>query len=442
MAWEGQIAMALVGLMPDNKVLQSGFLLVMGLAIFIESPVIDLLSTGTTLGTTKARFHKITRFTLILMAWVTFAHCAVVFTPLYNIVAIKILDAEPEAARAAWQGLAWMPIWSACVGWRRYRQGIMIRAGITKLISWGTLIRIVSLTISGAALYYSGTLSGLALIGCSFTISVLAEAAYIHLVSQPIIANLPSEHPPLRVSGEGAGGEVIPSDEPGQNLKELPKDLSFLDLAKFHIPLTVGTMLMLTAPVLVTRALNLTPEPILATAAWQVAATVGWLFRTITFALPEAIISLYHKSRERILANFCLKIGLTVTILMVALHLLKLDIAIFRAAFKCDQQVAEIAAVAFIWTAPLPLLNSVMAYYRGLLTIHEVTIARFAAILVALISLTLALIVGVRLNLNAPTLAGSSLVIAHLVELATLALAWKLSAKNPPHRALLSDPSP
>ncbi|MBA4293635.1 hypothetical protein C0431_11785 [bacterium] len=404
MAWEGQLAMWLIGLMPDNKIYQAGFLIVFGIAIFIESPVIDLLSTGTTLGTTKKRFEQITRFTLILMTWVTVAHCIVVFTPpIYTFVAETLLGARPEVATAAWYGLAWMPVWSACVGWRRYRQGIMIRAGRTGPISWGTLVRIVAMMISGLALYVSGTMIGLGVIGLSFTIAVFAEALYIHIVSKPVIAEL-TETDPTNID-----------------------NLTLSQLAKFHFPLTASTMLMLTAPVLMTRALNEGPEPIIAMAAWQVSSTVVWLFRTITFALPEAVIALYKPGRERYLGSFCIKVGGGITLTMLAVHAFQFDLYVFRAIFKSEPLVADRAATAFLWCSFLPLLNALMAYYRGVLTSHHITSARLYAIIIALAALAITLTLGLRIGILTVVLAAAALTLSHLVELATLAIAWHRS---------------
>lgn len=417
MAWEGQLAMWLIGLMPNNKIYQAGFLIVFGIAIFIESPVIDLLSTGTTLGTTKKRFEKITRFTLILMAWVTVAHCFVVFTPpVYQFVSETLLGARPDVARAAWYGLAWMPVWSACVGWRRYRQGIMIRAGKTGPISWGTLIRIVAMMISGLSLYFSGTMIGLGVIGLSFSIAVFAEALYIHIVSKPVIAKL------------GESKTDPPQEE--ENIEKSPKsepELTLPQLAKFHFPLTASTMLMLTAPVLMTRALNEGPEPVIAMAAWQVASTVVWLFRTITFALPEAVIALYKPGRERFLGLFCLKVGGGITLAMLSAHFLKFDHYVFSTIFKSEPIVAERAAIAFLWCSFLPFFNALMAYYRGVLTSHHITSARLYAILIALVALAMSLTYGLKIGTLGVILAGAALTLSHIVELATLAIAWRRS---------------
>ncbi len=436
MAWEGQLALWLIGQMPNTKVNQAGFLIIMGIAIFIESPVIDLLSTGTTLGTSKARFKTLTRFTLILMAWVTVAHTAVVFSPAYKFVAEFLLDAPSDVAQAAWYGLAWMPIWSAAVGWRRYRQGIMIRAGRTGPISWGTLIRMSVMFIVGYVLFASKLMTGLGIIGIAFTAAVIAEAIYIHIVSQPVLANLPDSDSPhlpekqLNSKNDLQDEEGFSEGQINTSHAQESQSLTLAKIFKFHIPLTASTLLMLTTPIFLTRALNEGAQPVIAMAAWQIASTVVWLFRSMTFALPEAVISLYQNGREKLLFRFCSQVGVGLTALMLIFHLIGFDRFIFVQIYRAEPIVAEHAAIAFLWSAFIPALNSWMAYYRGLLTSHHVTSARMVAIGVAIAGLLASLALGVHFNPLSVILAAAALTIAHVVELLTLAFFWKRSAHN------------
>ncbi|QYK53316.1 MAG: hypothetical protein KF824_00145 [Fimbriimonadaceae bacterium] len=406
MAFEGQIALWMIGQMPNSKLNAAGLGLIMPIAIFIESPVIDLLSTGTTLGTNRQRFAALTRFTLILMAWVTFAHCLIVYTPLYPIFAGQVLEAPANVAYAAWTGLAWMPIWSACVGWRRYLQGLMIRAGKTKPISWGTLVRILAMSGVGLGLYLTHLLSGLALIGAAMLAAVFAEALYIHIVSRQVVAALPDE----------------PEAEP----------LSLSRLFKFHLPLTGSTVLMLTTPIFLTKAINQSADPVLSLAAWTTAGTLGWLFRTVTFALPEAVISLYQAGREKVILVFCTNIGLALTVAMVAMHLTGFDVIAFREFFKADPGIPERAAFALLIMAPLPLLNAVMGYYRGLLTSHHVTSARMIALAIAIAGILVSLPITISLKLGGIVVAGIALIVAHVLELSTLATCWNFWRKRNP----------
>lgn len=413
MAVEGPVAMWLIGLTPDSKVNAAAFLIVMGVAIFIESPVIDLLSTGTTLGVDKARFNVLTRFTLWTMAWVTVAHCVVVFTPLYGWVATALLGARPEVAEAAWPGLACMPFWSAAVGWRRYLQGIMIRAGVTRPISWGTLVRIAAMVGVGWGLTRVEGLPGLAVVGLALSAAVFAEAVYIHIVSRPVVRSLP---------------ERDDSAEP----------VSFGRIFRFHAPLTLSTMLMLSTPLFMSRSLASAPDPVVSMAAWQTAGTLLWLFRTVTFALPEAVIALYRVGRERVLWRFCAWVGGVLSAAVLGFHLTGWDMALFRGFFQSDAAVAERAALAFVFCAPLPVLGAVMNYYRGLLTAHHVTSARLVAITAALGGLLVSLWVLGGTGWPGVVVAAVALGIGQTVELTALVLAlWRWTQRNDPSPDLI-----
>ncbi|MBS1712486.1 MAG: hypothetical protein JSS71_12250 [Armatimonadetes bacterium] len=406
MGWEGQVAVGLIGLMPENEVLQAGVLVVWGLAMLVESPVIDLLSTATTLGTDRVRYAQISKFAGILMLWVTVVHSLVVFTPAYHVVAVEWMGNKPEVADAARDGLFWMPLWAACVGWRRYRQGIMIRAESTRPISIGTLIRVVTTALVGGGLYLSKALSGMSVVGAAFAAAVFAEALYIHFASAKVIHALPDDR-----------------GEPPMGLAKL---------FRFHLPLTASTLLMLTTPFLMARALNQTADPIIAMAAWQVAGTVAWLFETATFALPEAVIARYRPGDERTIAMFCLAVGGALSGGMLATHVTGLDRWIFETAYHSKPEVANQASIAFLWTSPLPLLVSAQSFFRGMLTAHHITSARMAAILVGLAAMGLVLQAGLKTSLPGVVVGALGVLSYSGVELAILAGTWARSARKPP----------
>lgn len=397
MALEGQIALWIIGHLPDSKLNAAGIGLVMPIAIFIEAPVIDLLSTGTTLGRNSGNLRSLTRFTLILMGWVALAHCLVVFTPLYDIFAVRFLSAELDVARVAREALVWMPLWAACVGWRRFRQGLLIRAGQTRPMAWGTFIRILAMALSALIFSATGWLEGLAIVGASMMVAVATEALYIHYASQPIAATLgPSDQPAISIPG----------------------------LFRFHLPLTGSTMLMLTTPIFLTRAINGSPEPVLALAAFTTANTIAWTLRSLTFALPEAVISLFEKDRQGPLFWFCTQVGLFLSLTIFAMHIFGLDERLFRDLFRAAPGVPERAALAFLVMSPLPFLNAVMAYLRGVLTAHHVTSPRLYALGFALVGLLIALPLGVRLGWHGVVTAGVGLIVAHILEASSLA--WSL----------------
>ncbi|MFN7172927.1 MAG: hypothetical protein ACK4P3_09125, partial [Fimbriimonadaceae bacterium] len=84
MAVEAPLSVRIIAGAADFEVNVAAFGLIMGLSIWIESPVIDLLATSTTLAKCRQAFLQLRKFTLIMMAVVTIGHAAVALSPAYD----------------------------------------------------------------------------------------------------------------------------------------------------------------------------------------------------------------------------------------------------------------------------------------------------------------------------------------------------------------------
>lgn len=405
MALEGPVSMTLLGLTPQQKLDAASFLVLFGLAIWIESPVIDLLSTSTTWGTNRQRWEVIWRFTGLTMLFVTVVHGLVAFSPIYDLIMRGVLNVSPEVAENGRVPFQIMTCWSACVGWRRSSQGLMIRQGQPGLIGWGTLVRAATMVLVATPLITWAKLPGLVGVAWGLLASVFAEAAFIHFVSRPVRMGLPESH-----------GEEI---------------LTLRRVFSFHAPLTASTMIMLSSPVLVTRAIAQTAEPVTQLAAWQVASSVVWLFRTLSFALPETVISLYAPGEtQRRLYRFCLGIGLGLSILMAVTGFFRLESGLYTQLYNAQAELVPLAELAFAWCITMPLINSLMSYYRALLTAHHVTWARMTAIVVSVVVLFALVAWLPGTGMKGVVVAALALTLAQAVELLALWISWLRVARR------------
>jgi Na+-driven multidrug efflux pump len=400
MAVEGPIAMAVVSRMADPEVGAAAFLVMMSLAIWIESPVIDLLSTSTTLSRDAASLARIRRFTLSLCAWVTVAHFLAVFTPLYGILVERILGVPKEVADAARPGLMVMLPWSALIGWRRYHQGILIRNGATKTVGAGTTVRAAVMAISAFLMFRFSGLPSASAVAWALVASVAAEAAFIHGASRDLVRQI-------------------------QRADPIDEDLSTRRLLRFHLPLTATTMVTLLGTPVVTAALARTPNPVVILAAFQVASTVLFVFRTATFALPEVVITLYKDRQSRAaLKRFCVTMGIVLSVALVLFAVSPLSGWVFERLLGASPQLARLASEALLWGALFPFLGALQGYVRGLLTSLRRTASRMAAIVAGMATLGAMLFAGLVLGWPGIALAGISYSVAMAVELA--ALVWFL----------------
>jgi progressive ankylosis protein len=404
MAIDGPISVGVISRMPQEQVMTAAFLIMMSLSIWIESPVIDLLATATTLAKNRQHYVALSRFTWWVMAIVTLMHGIVTFTPLYWVVSLRILGLPPDVAEAARLGMMIMLPWSAFIGWRRYLQGIMIRYGETRMIGIGTAIRVLALAVVALALFWTVEMPSIAVVAIGLIASVVAESLFIHWASRRVIA------------------EHLAHDRPEDDSPPLTQR----KLLTFHLPLTATTMVMLLGMPAVSAALSRAPDSVAMLAGYQVAGTLLFLLRTVTFALPEVVIAL-HKDGQTAAAlrRFCVGVGASNTLLLLALAVTGLDVAFFRGVLRANPETAQLAHYAFLGGALLPLIGAVQGYVRGMLTAYHLTVARFQAVLVSMSVLVGTLAILVATGWIGLITAALSLSLSMTAELAVLTWFWR-----------------
>lgn len=410
MAVEGPIAVGIMSRLPNPELNTAAFQIMFTLALWIESPVIDLLSTSTTLSKSRQNYVQLSRFAWWMMIIVTVVHATVALTPIFSWVTLhpRLLNLPLEVSEAARPAMIIMIPWSACIGWRRYLQGILIRYGRTRLVGAGTLVRVTAVAISGVLLYRFSSLPGVQIVAIALICSVFSEAMFIHFASRQTVR------------------ERFATDEPDDE-----EPLRMKRLTKFHLPLTATTMVMFIGGPLVSAALARSPNQVLVLAAWSVCTTLLFLHRTVVFALPEVVITLAKDpDSARALAKFCTRVGLITSGSILIVSLTGLDMLFFIRVLGTEQSIAEMAHVGFIAGAAMPLIGALQSYVRGMLTAKHLTVSRLYAVAVAVSTLAICLLVGVSLKVPGILNAAASLTISMIAEFTVLALAWRYGSRR------------
>lgn len=403
MAIESPISIRVMAELPDKVVLTAAFSAMMSLALFIESPVIDLLSTSTTLAKNRQAFAELSRFVWMLMIGVTAVHTLVVLTPAYHFVAYRLLGLAPEVAAATRLGLTIMIPWSAAIGWRRYLQGVLIRNGRTKQVTYGTFLRMTTITSVAVSLLLTTKINGIAITATALIASVIVEALYVHVISRPVVAKLRETEPE---SGE--------------------QPLTQAQLVRFHSPLTLTTMIALATFPMVVAAISQMPAKTDSLAAWQVALTLGFLTRSFVFALPEVVITLGKSDEEReTLRKFCIYVGSYASGFVVLVCLFKADKWFYMNVMEASKPLANVAHIAFFTLCLTPLIGALQSYLRGALTLYHYTSSRLTANMLGIGTLIVGLAVGIQTSLPSVAVAAGALTLSLMAELSVLAWAWR-----------------
>jgi hypothetical protein len=408
MAIESPVSVGVLSRLPQPDLSTAAFFVMMSLALWIESPVIDLLSTSTTLARNRADFFLLQKFVYYVLGFVTAVHAAFAFTPLFGLFVHKILGVPEDVVLAAQPGFQIMTLWSACIGWRRFLQGVLIRFGETKRVGFGTFVRVSTMSVSATLLYLFSNFRGIEIASICLMASVASESLYIHLAAAPIVRR---------------------NFELGHEYPEKP--LTMKQLLAFHAPLTATTTVMMLGSPLVAWALAKSENSTVVLAGWQVSSTLAWLCRTIVFALPEVVITLYRDQQSAIkLRRFCLGVGIATSGILLLCAGLGIDLLFFTKILHASGNVAAVAHTAFLSVAALPFIGALQSYVRGMLTAHHLTVARFTAVIVATCSLGLFLFLTIAFGLAGVVSAALALTAAMVVELLVLAASLRRSDKS------------
>lgn len=406
MSVETPVCVGAISRLPEPTLNTAAFFLMMGLSLWIESPVMDLLSTSTTLAKDRAGFLALRRYTLWICGVVTVVHAAVAVTPLFDMLAHGLLGVPREVVDAARTAMIVMIPWSAFIGWRRFLQGVCIRHGLTRQVGFGTGVRLITVTGTALLFYFATDWPGVVVAATALVISVGVEAAFIHAVSAPIVRR-----------------SYPVSDEP-------PADIPWRRLANFHLPLTTSTILMLSGNPIIAKALAGTSEPIANMASWQVAAALVFLFRTAAFALPEVVITLHKGPKsEQSLKDFCILVGLFCAVCLAFFAFTGLDKIYFTNVIGAEPSEVQMAHIAVLWCLAMPFINAMMSFVRGMLTAYHLTMARLQAVTSSLIVFVLTLWLGVRLGWPGVALPAIALTVSNAAELVFLAYSWRVGKR-------------
>lgn len=321
--------------------------IVTSLSITIESPIINLLATSTALVQDVASYRLVRRFTIHLALGLTVVAALVAFyTPLFELVVVRGLDAPAEIAGWVRPGMMIMTFWTAAIAWRRFLQGVMIRFNQTKKVAWGTVVRLVASGGIVVVLALTTTWPGVIIGSTALMAGVVAEALYATVAVRPILRQELGPHQP---------------SAPGNAL-------TYQELFWFHLPLAATSFLVLLAQPLVTFSLARLPQPAESLAAWPVLFQIMLMARAAALALPEVVIALSRGPQNFApLRRFTLSLATAVTLLIAFFIFSPAAHFYIFTVQDMTPEVGELAQSGLLLFLFFPALATGTSWLRGLM---------------------------------------------------------------------------
>jgi len=89
------------------------------------------------------------RFTYTLNTVLTVVIAVIALPPVFAALA-SLMNLPAGIARLAHLATATVLPWPAAIGYRRFYQGLLVRAGLTRRVAYGTVIRLATMSVCAA----------------------------------------------------------------------------------------------------------------------------------------------------------------------------------------------------------------------------------------------------------------------------------------------------
>jgi len=375
MAFEGPFIAFLISRLPDNKLNLAAFSIAFAWALIIESPVMGLLSVSAALSRDRQSFFVLRKFMWIVNGLATALMILFISPWGFNFIANRILVLDPQIAGRAHLAAAVMLLWPALIGFRRFYQGVSIAGGSPKRVAQGTVLRLISMVITGLLLAYL-EFPG-AIVGCGALIGAVgSEALAAWLLARPMIKKFKE--------GDAATAPTLRS------------------INQLYFPLTITIFLGMALLPLATFALGRLSQPLDSLATYPVLNGVWFFFVASTLAIQETTIALMtrtHGYARPALQKFAIGYGALMTILLAAFSLSGLGEWWYAGYGSMPPELVTLLITAIGFSVSLPLLRSWECYQRALTVYARQTqLATVAAIIELLVILALVVIFGAVLS--------------------------------------------
>ncbi len=342
------------------------------LSLLIESPVIMILVASTALCKDWSAYRLIRNFIVFLGAVLTLFHVAVAFTPLYDILVRDVLGAPEIIVEPARIGLQCMTPWTLSIAVRRFLQGVVIRAGQTRLIGLGTLVRLFvssSVLLGGLVM---NSFSGIVVASVAMSSGVMIEAALMLLFVRPILRGLKESNP-----------------YPGA-------PLTLKQLGTFYWPLAFTPLITLATLPIVSAAISRMPQALESLAVWPVLGGLSFVFRSVGFAMQEVVVALADRPHFLVpLRKFVGLISVCTSGTLLLIAATPLSTIWFEWVAALNPELSALASTALWLMVIFPALSSWESFFQGELVHLGFTTCITQAVSLYLAGSTLLLFLGV-----------------------------------------------
>jgi hypothetical protein len=347
MSLEGPFLAAVIARLAEPKQNLAAFGVAFALAILVEAPVILMMSASTSLVAGARSFERLRNFTYALNVAITALYILFLFTPAYDVLALRLIGLPPEVASLTWRALVVLLPWPAAIGYRRFYQGLLIRAGRTRWIAYGTVMRILSMSVTGVVLATLTETPGAQVGAAALAAGVCCEAVVTRWIVASTVRTLKTQT-----------DEVL-----------RPESESYLGIWRFYYPLALMSTVAMAAHPVVTFFMGQALFPLESLAVLPVINALTFIFRSAGLAYQEVAISLLDQARENYapVVRFAKILALSASGLMAVIAFTPLAGVWFRSLSGLSAELTAFAGLPTRILCVIPALSVLLSFQRATL---------------------------------------------------------------------------
>lgn len=292
MSVEGPFLSAIIARMSNPVYNLAAYGVAFSLALIVEAPVILMMSASTALVKDKSSYIKLRNFTFTLNALITVIMLILIIPTVFYFIAIDLVELPVEVAHLTHIAVLILLPWPGAIGYRRFNQGILIRNNLTKRVAYGTIVRIISMSLTAISFFLFAKVDGVVIGASALSAGVVSEAIASRLMAHSTIKKL----------------------KEGKIRDEDLNDISYPEIFKFYYPLALTSMITLGVQPMVTFFLGQSRMALESLAVLPVINSFVFIFRSIGLSYQEVGIALIGKNKEgyKHLRNYAFMLGIIV----------------------------------------------------------------------------------------------------------------------------------
>jgi progressive ankylosis protein len=347
MASEGPFLAAVIARLPDPTYNLAAHGVAFALAILIEAPVIMLMSAATSVVKDRVSFLKLRNFSRALCLGTTLVLLVVLIPSVYRTLIEGVMGVPDTVADLTYGALWFMIPWPSAIGYRRFLQGVLIRSGQTRLVAYGTVIRLVGMVAAALIGFYLLGIPGAWVGALALATGVTTEAVAARFMAASTVRAI--------LDGEWDTGP--------------PRDIRYAEIARFYYPLALTSLIGLTVQPLLTFFMGRSVAPVESLAVFPVVHSLSFFFRSMGLAFQDTAIALLGDRFEHFseLSRFAALLGTVTTIGLGLVAFTPLTDVYFMGISGLTPELAAFALPPTRIIVLLPALSVLLSLQRAIL---------------------------------------------------------------------------